>query len=83
MDHLIRMKRQTGYSISNWKIKSYNHYVVLVGDFNLPDVPWKYNTADRKQSRSSCSKIPGVIHAGEMEAQIRLYHSQQLPERRM
>ncbi|KAK4829737.1 hypothetical protein QYF61_006446 [Mycteria americana] len=24
---------------------------VLVGDFNLPDVCWKYNTAERKQSR--------------------------------
>jgi len=24
--------------------------LVLVGDFNLPDVCWKYNTADRKQS---------------------------------
>jgi len=22
-----------------------------VGDFNLPDVCWKYNTAERKQSR--------------------------------
>ncbi|KAK4812337.1 hypothetical protein QYF61_017114 [Mycteria americana] len=25
--------------------------LVLVGDFNLPDVSWKYNTAERKQSR--------------------------------
>ncbi|KAK4822159.1 hypothetical protein QYF61_010420 [Mycteria americana] len=25
--------------------------LVLVGDFNLPDVCWKYNTAERKQSR--------------------------------
>jgi len=25
--------------------------LVLVGDFNLPDVCWKYNTAGRKQSR--------------------------------
>lgn len=24
---------------------------VLVEDFNLPDVRWKYNTAERKQSR--------------------------------
>ncbi|GAB0207545.1 hypothetical protein GRJ2_003220200 [Grus japonensis] len=25
--------------------------LVLMGDFNLPDVCWKYNTAERKQSR--------------------------------
>lgn len=25
MDYPTRMKRQTEYSISNWKIKSYNH----------------------------------------------------------
>ncbi|KAK4830250.1 hypothetical protein QYF61_009317 [Mycteria americana] len=25
--------------------------LLLVGDFNLPDVCWKYNTAERKQSR--------------------------------
>jgi len=25
--------------------------LVLVGDFNLPDIYWKYNTAERKQSR--------------------------------
>ncbi|GAB0184113.1 hypothetical protein GRJ2_000876600 [Grus japonensis] len=25
--------------------------LVLVGDFNLPDVCWKYNTVERKQSR--------------------------------
>ena len=25
--------------------------VVLLGDFNLPDICWKYNTAERKQSR--------------------------------
>lgn len=25
--------------------------LVLVGDFNLPDIWWKYNTAERKQSR--------------------------------
>jgi len=24
--------------------------LVLVGDFNLPDICWKYNTAERKQS---------------------------------
>ncbi|PKU37805.1 hypothetical protein llap_11889 [Limosa lapponica baueri] len=24
---------------------------VLVGDFNLPDICWEYNTADREQSR--------------------------------
>ena len=24
--------------------------LVLIEDFNLPDVCWKYNTADRKQS---------------------------------
>lgn len=47
-----------------------------MGDFSLLDVHWKYNTADRKQSRSSCSNIPGVIQAREMEAQqIRPYHS--------
>jgi len=25
--------------------------LVLMGDFNLPDICWKYNTAERKQSR--------------------------------
>ena len=25
--------------------------LVLVGDFNLPDICWNYNTADREQSR--------------------------------
>jgi len=25
--------------------------LVLLGDFNFPDVCWKYNTVDRKQSR--------------------------------
>ena len=25
--------------------------LVLVGDFNFPDISWKYNTAQRKQSR--------------------------------
>ncbi|XP_076186852.1 uncharacterized protein LOC143156778 isoform X2 [Aptenodytes patagonicus] len=25
--------------------------LVLVGDFNFPNVCWKYNTAERKQSR--------------------------------
>jgi len=25
--------------------------LVLMGDFNSPDVCWKYNTAERKQSR--------------------------------
>ena len=25
--------------------------LVLVGDFNLPDVCWKYNTVERKRSR--------------------------------
>jgi len=25
--------------------------LVLVGNFNLPDICWKYNTAERKQSR--------------------------------
>ena len=25
--------------------------LVLMGDFNFPDICWKYNTAQRKQSR--------------------------------
>ena len=25
--------------------------LVLVGDFNFPDISWKYNTAQRKQSK--------------------------------
>jgi len=25
--------------------------LVLVGDFNFPDICWNYNTADREQSR--------------------------------
>ncbi|KAK4832341.1 hypothetical protein QYF61_021870 [Mycteria americana] len=31
--------------------------LVLVGDFNLPDVCWKYNTADRKQSRRFLERV--------------------------
>ncbi|GAB0185523.1 hypothetical protein GRJ2_001017600 [Grus japonensis] len=44
------MKRQTKYSISSWE-KFQSLALVLVGDFNLPDICWKYNTAERKQSR--------------------------------
>ncbi|KAK4822567.1 LOW QUALITY PROTEIN: hypothetical protein QYF61_016136 [Mycteria americana] len=29
----------------------------LVGDFNLPDVCWKYNTAERKQSRRFLERV--------------------------
>ncbi|KAK4827179.1 hypothetical protein QYF61_015141 [Mycteria americana] len=32
--------------------------LVLVGDFNLPDVCWKYNTAERKQSRRFLEELP-------------------------
>ncbi|KAK4821278.1 hypothetical protein QYF61_017642 [Mycteria americana] len=31
--------------------------LVLVGDFNLPDVCWKYNTAERKQSRRFLERV--------------------------
>ncbi|KAK4811106.1 hypothetical protein QYF61_016392 [Mycteria americana] len=31
--------------------------LVLVGDFNLPDVCWKYNTAERKQVQ----EVPGLV----------------------
>ncbi|KAK4830743.1 hypothetical protein QYF61_013193 [Mycteria americana] len=31
--------------------------LVLVGDFNLPDVCWKYNTAKRKQSRRFLERV--------------------------
>ncbi|KAK4822093.1 hypothetical protein QYF61_009793 [Mycteria americana] len=31
--------------------------LVLVGDFNLPDVCWKYNTAERKQSRGFLERV--------------------------
>ncbi|KAK4827403.1 hypothetical protein QYF61_017808 [Mycteria americana] len=31
--------------------------LVLVGDFNLPDVCWKYNTAGRKQSRRFLERV--------------------------
>ncbi|KAK4831046.1 LOW QUALITY PROTEIN: hypothetical protein QYF61_014978 [Mycteria americana] len=35
-----------------WEFPSeHQKTLVLVGDFNLPDVCWKYNTAERKQSR--------------------------------
>ncbi|KAK4806863.1 hypothetical protein QYF61_012584 [Mycteria americana] len=30
---------------------------LLVGDFNLPDVCWKYNTAERKQSRRFLERV--------------------------
>ena len=31
--------------------------LVLMGDFTLPDVCWKYNTADRKQSRRFLERV--------------------------
>ncbi|KAK4830538.1 hypothetical protein QYF61_011676 [Mycteria americana] len=31
--------------------------LVLVGDFNLPDVCWKYNTAERNQSRRFLERV--------------------------
>ncbi|KAK4814759.1 hypothetical protein QYF61_026736 [Mycteria americana] len=31
--------------------------LVLVGDFNLPDVCWKYNTEERKQSRRFLERV--------------------------
>ncbi|KAK4818945.1 hypothetical protein QYF61_022210 [Mycteria americana] len=31
--------------------------LVLVGDFNLPDVCWKYNTAEKKQSRRFLERV--------------------------
>ncbi|KAK4831196.1 hypothetical protein QYF61_015928 [Mycteria americana] len=31
--------------------------LVLVGNFNLPDVCWKYNTAERKQSRRFLERV--------------------------
>ncbi|KAK4815887.1 hypothetical protein QYF61_009938 [Mycteria americana] len=31
--------------------------LVLVGDFNLPDVCWKYNTAERKQPRRFLERV--------------------------
>ncbi|KAK4806205.1 hypothetical protein QYF61_001128 [Mycteria americana] len=31
--------------------------LVLMGDFNLPDVCWKYNTAERKQSRRFLERV--------------------------
>jgi len=31
--------------------------LVLVGDFNFPDVCWKYNTVQRKQSRRSLERV--------------------------
>jgi len=35
--------------------------VVLVWDFNLPDVFWKYNTAERKQSRRFLECMEGNL----------------------
>jgi len=33
--------------------------LVLVGDFNSPDACWKYNTAERKQSRRFLEHVEG------------------------
>ncbi|GAB0183186.1 hypothetical protein GRJ2_000783900 [Grus japonensis] len=44
------MKRQMKYSTSSWE-KSQLLALALMEDFNLPDVCWKYNTMERKQSR--------------------------------
>ena len=33
--------------------------LVLVGDFNFPDVCWNYNTADREQSRRFLERVGG------------------------
>ncbi|KAK4828821.1 hypothetical protein QYF61_000878 [Mycteria americana] len=42
---------QESYSTSYSTVAEEHLTLVLVGDFNLPDVCWKYNTAERKQSR--------------------------------
>lgn len=35
--------------------------LVLVGDFNLPDVCWKYNTAEKKQSRIFLESVEKIF----------------------
>jgi len=42
------MKRQIKFSTNGWQKSQ-----VLVGDLNVPDTCWKYNAAERKQSRRS------------------------------
>ncbi|KAM9590845.1 uncharacterized protein ACIBXB_005894 [Morphnus guianensis] len=49
IDHPNRMKRQIFYKQLGGVSQSLA--LVLMGAFNLPDVCWKYNTAERKQSR--------------------------------
>ncbi|XP_048789274.1 uncharacterized protein LOC125687934 [Lagopus muta] len=45
------MKRWTRCFINSW-VRSLGHFpLVLVGDFNFPDICWNYNRADREQSR--------------------------------
>lgn len=44
------MRRQKKYSINSWEV-SQSLALVFVGDLNLPEVYWKYDTGERKQSR--------------------------------
>jgi len=58
--------------------------LVLMGDFNLPDICWKYNTAERKQSRRflGCVEDNFLTQMVSEEAEGGPYCSLQLPERR-
>ena len=47
-DRQTRMKRQMSCCMSSWrKLPA----LVLMGDFNFPDICWEYNLAQKKQSR--------------------------------
>jgi len=49
------MKRWMKYTVSSCQKSSLAP--VLVGDFNLPDVCWKYNKMERKQSRKFLERM--------------------------
>ncbi|KAK4831103.1 hypothetical protein QYF61_015406 [Mycteria americana] len=47
----LKLQEDYGADLPGTHVRALTEDVVLVGDFNLPDVCWKYNTAERKQSR--------------------------------
>lgn len=49
--HPTRMKGWTRHFIDSWVRSQGVLPLVLVGDFNFPDICWIYNTADREQSQ--------------------------------
>ena len=51
MDYLIKMKRRRRHSMSSLQKLHNRQHSFSRQTSNFPDICWKYNTAQRKQSR--------------------------------